>query len=119
MIKVLKCYVLGLTDTCNLLFQCFLIKELAYLKTDLCIFVRIERSDSRFCGTEGLSTKALFLILVEQNMVRHYHLRSVGDQDLRCRYSTAYHFIVLLEKYRNIQCNTVSDDACCMSVKHT
>ena len=118
-IEMLKCYVFGLTDTYNFLFQCFLIKELTYLEADLCIFVRIERSDSGFCGTESLAAKTLLFILIEQNVVRHYHLCSVGDQDLRCRYSTAYYFVVLLEEYRNIQCNTVSDDTCCMSVKHT
>ena len=77
MIEMLKCYVLGLADTYDLLFQCFLIKKLTYLEADLCIFVRIERSDSGFCGTESLAAKTLLFILIEKNVVRHNHLCSI------------------------------------------
>ena len=39
MIQVLKKNVLLYYNSLDLLLQCFLIKELAYLETDLCIFI--------------------------------------------------------------------------------
>ena len=116
---MLKKNILCLANACQLLFQTFIIKELVYLEADLRIFIRIERCDTGFGGTERLAAQTLLLILIEQNMIWHNHLCSVRDQDLRCRYTFAYNFIVFLEKYRDIKSNTVADNACGVSVEYT
>ena len=54
-IQMLKNDILLLQNPGNLVFQELLIEELADLEADLCIFIRIERSDSGLCRTEGLS----------------------------------------------------------------
>ena len=97
----------------------FFIEKFTYLETDLRIFVRIERCDTGFGGSERFTAQTLFLILIEKDVIRHNHLCSLRDQNLRSRNASAYHFIVLFEKYRDIQGNPVSDHTCCMVIEHT
>ena len=110
--------VLHLTDALCLLLQQFLIKKLADLETDLRIFVGIERSNSGLGGAERLTAQPLLFILIEKNMIRHYDLCSVRLQNLRSGNSSVHDGLNLLEQQRNIQCNTISDNAGSMSVEH-
>ena len=79
--------VLGLAYGFQFLFQVLIVEQLVYLETDFCIFILVEWSDTGFGGTKGFSAQTLFLILIEQDVVRHYHLCTVGNFDLRCRHS--------------------------------
>ena len=69
MIKVLKQHIFLLCDADNLFPEQLFVEKLAHLESDLCIFVRIERSDSGFCGTERFSPESLFLISVKIFMI--------------------------------------------------
>ena len=95
---MLKCYVFGLTDTYNFLFQCFLIKELTYLEADLCIFIRIEWSNSGLGGAKGLTSQTSLLISIKQYMVRHQDLCSVRNQDVWLRNASVYDRLDLLDQ---------------------
>ena len=64
-VQMLQNDILGLTHACNFLSQKFLIEKLAYLETDLCIFIRIERCNTGLGGTEGLAAQSLLLVLVK------------------------------------------------------
>ena len=49
MIKVFKKNVLCFKNSLYLYLESLFVKQLLYLKTYLCIFIRIERCDTRFC----------------------------------------------------------------------
>ena len=51
-------------------------------------------------------------------MIRHQDLSSVGNQNLRHRNALADDVIDLPEHIRDVESNTVSQDACCMIVKY-
>ena len=87
MVKMLQQHIFLFSDAYDFLFEQLVVKELAYLETDLGILIRIKRSDPRLCGTERFSSKALFFISVKIFVIRHYHLCSVGDKDLRLRHT--------------------------------
>ena len=117
-IQMLKNDILLLQNPGNLVFQELLIEELADLEADLCIFIRIEGSDSGLCRTEGFLTKTLLLALVKQNVVGHHDLSTVRNQDLRSRNPFVHDALYFFEQKRDVQCHTVSDDACSMVIKN-
>lgn len=51
-------------------------------------------------------------------MIGHYHLCSVGNHQMRCRYAPLYQLVDLVKYFWNIQCNTVADDVGNMAVEH-
>ena len=97
----------------------FVCEQLADLETDLCVFIRIEGRDTGLGGTEGFSSQTFLLALVKQDMIRHHNLRTVGYKNLRGRNSLLHNALNLVEQNRNIQCDSISNDAGGVIVKYT
>ena len=117
-IQMLKQYVLLLKNSVYLLFQSVLMEQLLHLETDLCILIGIERCDTRLCRAEACLTESLLFILVEKNVIRHYHLRSVGNKYLWHGYALRCNFLNLIEEFLYIKSNTVADYICCMVIEN-
>ena len=118
MIQMLQQHILGGAYALQLIPEPFLIEQLADLEADLRVFIRIKRRDAGFGGAEGLSAQSLLLILVEQDVIGHHHLRPVGHQDLRSGHASVRDGSDLVHQNRNIKRHAVSDDAGGMSVKY-
>ena len=112
MINVLKKEVLDLANACKLFLKLIGVEKIAYLKTDLSILVRIERSDTRFCRAELLVCETLFLVCVEKNVIRHHNLCPVGNKKLGLRNALGSNVVNFLNKLRNIKSYAVTDDVC-------
>ena len=82
---MLKQEVLNLANVLELFFKLVGIEKIADLETDLCIFIGIERSDTRFCRAELLVRKTLLLVCVEKNVIGHHNLSPVGNEKLGLR----------------------------------
>ena len=51
-------------------------------------------------------------------MIRHNHLCSVRDHQLRCRYVAVCDRLELADYLRDVECDTVSDNICDMAVEY-
>ena len=107
-VKVFQQYVFLRANAADLFFKVLLIEKLLHLKTYLCVFIRVKRRYTALSRAEACLAEALFLILVEKHMIRHYYLRSVRNKQLRRGNSLLYHLIQLVKKHGYIQRYAVS-----------
>ncbi len=93
-------------------------KQLAYLKANLCKFIRIKRSNPRLGRAKGFSAQTLLLALIKENMIGHHHLRPIRHQNLRSRNAALHNALNLPEQHRNIERHAIADDACGVIIKY-
>ena len=114
MIEMLEKNILEITYSLNLFLKKLLVKELTYLEADLCIFIGIERSNSRFGGSKGFASKPFLLLCVEKHMIGHHYLTAVADKYLWHGNALIRNVLYLIKKLCYIECHTVSDNTCGM-----
>ena len=119
MIEMLKQDIFLFKHPGDLLLQCILVEKLLHLKTDLCIFIGIKRCNTRFCRAKACLAKSFLFVLVKKNVVRHYHLRSVGNKYLWHRYALWGNIIDLVEEFLNVKSHAVADYICRMVIENT
>ena len=86
------------------------IEEIRSLNTYLQILVSIEGSDSAFCRAKFAIRQTLFFILVEEKVIGHDDLRSIGDQDLGLRHVSRKKLLSLGQEGFHIHRDTCAED---------
>ena len=95
-----------------------MIIQLAHLKTNLRILIRIKWCNTGFRGAKGVLPQALFLKPVKVHMIWHHHLRAIADEQLRHRHATRSNRIQLRKQRFNIQRHAGTDDIVYILMKH-
>ena len=116
---MLQEYVLCFKNSLYLHLKSFLVKKLLYLEAYLGVLVGIERCYARLCRAEACLSETLFFVFIEINVIRHYYLRSVGDEQLGGRYALRGHLVKLFKKSGNVERYTISYDVGRMIVKYS
>ena len=119
MIQVLQHHVLGHADPLCLFLQGRFVKKLAHLKTDLGIFIGIKGRDARFGGAEGFARQTFLLILIEEDVIGHHHLRPVRHQNLRFGHAPVHQTLNFFYQCWNMQSHAISDHTGGMIVKYS
>ena len=84
------------------------LQNFPHLEADFCKFIREERRNSRLRRAKFSVRQALLLIFIKQDMVRHEHLRSLRNKNVRLFHAALCNLVNLIEQRRNIECNAVS-----------
>ena len=118
MIKLTQDRILDFDDLVQTILKDLLIEELVYLKTDLRILVGEERRDTGLRGAIALTGESRLLERIEQNVIWHHDLCTVGYQDLRGRNAGVDNGLQLCTELLDIECNTVSEYGCGVIIEY-
>ena len=118
MIKLTQDRILDLDNLVQTILEDLLIEELVYLQTDLCILVREERCDTGLRGAIALTGESRLLECIEENVIWHHNLCTVGYQDLRSRNAGVDDGLQLCTELLDIECDTVSEYGCGVIIEY-
>ena len=105
----------GVLDDADVLYafaQCLLIHEQLFdLEADLGVFVAVAGRDAALGGAERLACEACFFVAVQQDVIRHDDVRSVGDEQLRFGHALLHEAVDLFDQLRDVERDAVAQHA--------
>ena len=99
---------------------CALVGAMGWFVYELCVMLGLDTAAASLLAVIPLTILTRVFAILQKTPVTVFLLSGIFPLVPGAGiYYTAYYFVVLLEEYRNVQCNTITDNTCCMSIENT